>query len=490
MDVFERQVLEYIKEYDMFGGVRHCVCGVSGGADSVSLLTVLARHRDEWGLELHVIHINHMIRGADADSDQNYVERLCRQYGVECESQHIDVQKLAADTGFTVEEAGRKARYDAFEQMRNRFLDEGCVIAVAHNRNDVAETVLFNMARGTGLGGIKGIVPVRSGLVRPLLSCDRTQIEAYLERNNIAYCTDATNNEDDYTRNRIRHRVLPELCQINDQAVEHICSMAQIASDYERLAEDMVYRFLKSQGIDRKKEECRWTGGDSGKQEYRLDMDALRAEDKLVSELVIRQLVGMVSGGLKDIGKSHVCEVMKLYSAVSGSGIDLPGNGRVYKEYGQLVFVTGNADQDDMAVAAKSCSSVELVYGLDEICNAPGGQMRVRVYDRPAGLDLTKKEYTKYLDYDRIGKCLQMRTFEKGDRIIVGADGASKKVNRLFTDAKVPVDRRFRVPLVTSGSDVIWAVGLRMGESCKVTDSTRIIVELQYIREDNEEERR
>ena len=114
MDFFERQVLEYIKEYDMFGGVRHCVCGVSGGADSVSLLTVLARHRDEWGLELHVIHINHMIRGADADSDQSYVERLCRQYGVECESQHVDVQKLAADTGLTVEEAGRKARYDAF----------------------------------------------------------------------------------------------------------------------------------------------------------------------------------------------------------------------------------------------------------------------------------------------------------------------------------------------------------------------------------------
>ncbi len=490
MDTFERQVLGYIKEYDMFGGVRHCVCGVSGGADSVSLLTVLARHRDELGLELHVIHINHMIRGDDADSDQHYVEALCEEYGVDCVSHNIDVQKMAADTGLTVEEAGRKARYDAFEQTRSRLSDEGCVIAVAHNRNDVAETVLFNMARGTGLGGVKGIVPVRDGIVRPLLSSDRTQIEAYLERNNIAYCTDATNNEDDYTRNRIRHRVLPELCQINGQAVEHICSMAQIASDYERLAEDMVYRFLKSQGIDRRKSECRWTGEDSGSQKYRVDMDSLKAEDKLVQELVIRQLVGMVSGGLKDIGKSHVREVMKLYNAESGAGIDLPGNGRVYVEYGQLVFAVACADETDRADTSEHCSSVELVYGLDKMYTAPGGQMRVRVYDRPAGLDLTKKEYTKYLDYDRIDKCLQLRTYEKGDRITVSADGASKKVNRLFTDAKVPADRRVRVPLVASGSDVIWVVGLRIGEGCKVTDSTRIIVELQYIREDNEEEQR
>lgn len=218
MDVFEKDVLEYIRKYHMFDGISHCVCGVSGGADSVSLLTVLARHRAELGIDIHVVHINHMIRGEAADGDQSYVETLCGEYGVTCDSYRIDVRKLAEQAGQTVEEAGRHARYDAFDRMRARYADEGCVIAVAHNRNDVAETVLFNMARGTGMGGIKGIAPVRDHIVRPLLGSDRSHIEEYLDRKGIRYCTDATNNEDDYTRNKIRHRILPLMNEINGQA--------------------------------------------------------------------------------------------------------------------------------------------------------------------------------------------------------------------------------------------------------------------------------
>ena len=229
MDTFEKKVIDYIRKYNMFDGVDHCVCGVSGGADSVSLLTILARYRKMLGITLHVVHINHMIRGKEADSDQTYVEDLCSGYGIECISRNIDVVSMAVDMGLTVEEAGRRARYDTFEQIRSLYESEGSVIAVAHNQNDVAETVIFNMARGTGLGGMKGITPVRNNVVRPILCCAREEIEDYLSRNNIPYCTDSTNNEDDYTRNKIRHKVLPVLMDVNEQAVSHICAMAQLA---------------------------------------------------------------------------------------------------------------------------------------------------------------------------------------------------------------------------------------------------------------------
>ena len=479
MDTFERNILEYIKKYNMFGGVKHCVCGVSGGADSVSLLTVLAKYRDLLGIELHVVHINHMIRGAAADSDQRYVEKLCREHGVSCDSLNIDVQSMAAERGLTVEEAGRLARYDAFANVRSRYEIDGCVIAVAHNRNDVAETVLFNMARGTGMGGIKGIAPVRENIVRPLLACDRSEIESYLDRMGIPYCTDATNNEDDYTRNKIRHKILPLMEEINDRAVEHICAMAEMAADHERLAADMTADFLRGQGIDPDQEKCGWTGVENVNRQYSVDLNALTVQDKVIQELAIRQLIGMVCGGLKDIGRNHVSEVMKLYGAETGSGIDLPGGGRAFVQYDRIVF-TGKKENDNNSQQDIAEQTIKIDMNGDGVYKIGGGCLTVRIYERPEMLDLSKKECTKYLDYDRIKQCLQLRTMEKGDYIVVNSSGSRKKLNRLFTDAKIPADRRPSVPLVAAGSEIVWAIGLRIGENYKVTDNTQRILEMEF----------
>ena len=477
IDPFERQVLGYIRKYNMFDNVKHCVCGVSGGADSVSLITVLVRLCGYLGIELHVVHINHMIRGAAADSDQEYVEDLCRKYGVSCNSYNIDVQTMASDRGFTVEEAGRLARYDAFDTVRRQYEGEGCVIAVAHNRNDVAETVIFNMARGTGMGGIKGIAPVRENIVRPLLGCDRSEIEGYLDRMGIPYCTDATNNEDDYTRNKIRHKILPLMVEINEQAVEHICDMAELAADYERLASGVVEEFLKSQGIDISQENRGWTGTESRCGEYSVDRGTLFAQNKLIRELAIRQLVGLVCGGLKDIGRNHVAEVMKLCDAETGAGIDLPGGGRVYVQYDRIIFST-KTDSD--TEKERGCDPVDIDMTRDGIYEMGNVRLTVRIYDRPKMLDLSKKECTKYLDYDRIIQCLQLRTMKNGDYIVVNSAGSRKKLNRLFTDAKIPADRRGEIPLVAAGSEIVWAVGLRIGENYKVTDNTRRILHMEF----------
>lgn len=478
-DPFEKKVLDHIKRYKMFDDVSRCVCGVSGGADSVSLLTVLAKYREYLGIELHVVHINHMIRGEAADSDQRYVEKLCRSYGVTCDSYNIDVQTMAVHEGLSVEEAGRHARYEAFASIRDRYGNKDCVVAVAHNRNDVAETVIFNMARGTGMGGIKGIAPVRDGIVRPLLVCDRAEIEDYLGRQEIEYCTDATNNEDEYTRNRIRHRILPLMTEINGQAVEHICVMAEMAADYEQLAADMTETFLKSQGIDAAKEVCGWTGVQRGCRTYTVNRKELFAQNKLVQELSIRQLTGMVCGGLKDIGRSHVLEVMKLYDADTGAGIDLPGGARVYVQYENIVFAT--KEKSDNNYQEEICSkTVDIDTTENGVYDVAGGRLFVKIYDRPEKLDLSKKECTKYLDYAKIKQCLQLRTMKKGDHIVVSSTGSRKKLNRLFTDVKIPADKRNQIPLIAAGSEIVWVIGVRIGENYKVTDDTQRILELGF----------
>lgn len=485
-DMFEDKVIGQIRRYGMFEGAAHCVCGVSGGADSVSLLTVLARHRRELRLDIHVVHINHMIRGKDADDDQRYVESLCDSYGVECNSYRIDVCSIADSEGITVEEAGRNVRYDAFEKVRQRYASEGCVIAVAHNWNDVAETVMFNMARGTGMAGVKGIPARRGNIVRPLLGCDRSEIEAYLNRMGLKYCTDITNNEDEYTRNKIRHRILPVLCEVNPQAVEHICAMAQMAAEYEELASHMVRSFLMSQGIDADPGACVWHGKSEKRMRYVVDIDALRCQERLIQELTIRQLIGMAGGGLKDVGRSHVREVMKLYSSGTGAGIDLPGNGRARVEYGKLVFDSYGGtenDKDSQLADGGQSQHIDMING--GVYETVSGTVEVKIYERPDALDLSKKECTKYVDYDRISKCLQLRTYRKGDYIVVNSDGSRKKINRLFTDSKIPVDKRGQIPLIISGDEVVWAVGIRIGENYKITDSTRKILELDFRRKES-----
>ena len=253
--------------------------------------------------------------------------------------------------------------------------------------------------------------------------------------------------------------------------------MAELAADYERLASGVVEEFLKSQGIDISQENRGWTGTESRCGEYSVDRGTLFAQNKLIRELAIRQLVGLVCGGLKDIGRNHVAEVMKLCDAETGAGIDLPGGGRVYVQYDRIIFST-KTDSD--TEKERGCDPVDIDMTRDGVYEMGNGRLTVRIYDRPKMLDLSKKECTKYLDYDRIIQCLQLRTMKNGDYIVVNSAGSRKKLNRLFTDAKIPADRRGEIPLVAAGSEIVWAVGLRIGENYKVTDNTRRILHMEF----------
>ena len=215
------KALEWLERYHMIREGETVIVGVSGGADSVCLLFVLKKYQELHPFTMEVVHVEHGIRGQESLEDAGFVKELCDRLKVPFHLEQKDVKALAAQEGLSVEEAGRMARYAAFEEWRQK--TGGCAIAVAHHANDQAETILWNLIRGSGVRGMSGIQPVNGYVIRPLLGCTREEIEAWLREQQICYRTDRTNLEDTYTRNKLRLKVLHYLEQeCNPRACAHI----------------------------------------------------------------------------------------------------------------------------------------------------------------------------------------------------------------------------------------------------------------------------
>ena len=219
-----------IAKHDMLAPKDRVLVGVSGGADSMCLLSVL-RALD---IDVHACHLNHGLRGAEADGDEAFVKEFCEKINVPCTMRRVYIENLAKERGLTVEEAGRAVRYDFFKEIAEK--TEAAAIATAHNRDDQAETVLMRMLRGTGLTGLCGIKHVRGdGVVRPLLDVTRAEIEAYLSENGISFRTDSTNLDTAYTRNKIRAELLPYITEnYNVNIIEALAGLAEnVAADVD-----------------------------------------------------------------------------------------------------------------------------------------------------------------------------------------------------------------------------------------------------------------
>ena len=233
----EQKALLALRQYSLFTQGDRIAVGVSGGADSVALLRFLAVLREEYRWELIVCHIHHGLRGAEADRDEQFVRELAGQLGLPYAVRHIDAAAMALENHLSVEEAGRNARYAFFAETAG----EGGRIATAHTLDDTIETVLMNLIRGTGLHGLCGIPRIRGNIVRPLLDVTRAEVEEYLALLGQPYCTDSTNLSDDYTRNRVRHDILPRLRELNPNFTGSMARMLpQLAAQWgltEQLAE-------------------------------------------------------------------------------------------------------------------------------------------------------------------------------------------------------------------------------------------------------------
>lgn len=446
------KIKHFMEEYEMIQSGDHLLVGVSGGADSLCLLYLLQELTQIWKFSITVLHVEHGIRGEDSVKDMEFVQQVCRERKIPCLIRRVDVPALAKEKGLSEEEAGRQVRYQAFREEAEQI--GANKIAVAHHANDLAETMLFFLCRGTGLAGLNPMQPVRGNILRPLLCVSREEIETYLKQKGLKYCKDVTNQDTDYTRNKIRHEVMPVLEQINPRTVEHFMQTARVMNQAQEVLEEQIRQaYLR----------------DTEQQGDRLLLKQKLDEEKyeyLVSE-VIRKAMENLSNSRKDISRLHIDEVRSLFHLQVGRKKDLPYGIVAERTYdGVALFIREKAARDG------------LFSWEEESC------LKLRMVEREEWTqEIPTKRYTKWMDYDIIKDNFSVRKARPEDYIVIDDKGNRKKIKKLFSDEKIPREKRDRIPVLARGNHVFWAVGVRMGEDVKITPDTRKVLEIRFYQE-------
>lgn len=350
-----QKVEQYIINNKMIGHGDFVLVGLSGGADSVCLFLLLNKLKESLGFELHAVHVNHGIRGESAGHDEEFSRKLCEKYSVPYSSYFVNIPEIAEDLGLTLEEAGRNARYAIFEKyagdlIKNKIESSATEervsvkIAVAHHINDQAETVIFNMIRGSGLKGIGGMSPLNirangceeSGeiaVIRPLLCLTREQIEDYLDEASQDYCTDETNSDNDYSRNLIRNEIIPTLETVQPKTSEHIAYMAEEIREAIEFMDIEVEKLFNEAAAE-------ISFG------YKLDVDVLKEKSRIIVRQLIIYVLKKLIKNYKDITRTHIEDIYGLIYKGKGKYVTLPYRLIARKEKG---FVTICKDENIQA---------------------------------------------------------------------------------------------------------------------------------------------
>lgn len=485
----KEKVYKYILKNNMISKGDAVVAGVSGGSDSMCLLKVLMELKNLLRIHIVVVHIHHGLRGKTADEDMKFVENYCKNnpYGEEIEffGYKFDIATIAKNDGTSHEEAGRLARYSAFNEVAKKLGERGyenVKIAVAHNLEDTAETILFNMFRGSGIKGITGICPIRDNIIRPILCLDKKEIYDYLKECDLTYRVDETNFTDEYSRNKIRLNVLPYVKEnINIKASEHIVSMASYVGEaYDLVIELSSEAYAKYVTMNSK---------------IQIDVQIVN-EKHIITNTVIRMAIEKLTNSLKDITNKHIEDVYSLFFKQTGAAINLPYGLVAKKDYKAVVLYRDL--EKKVRVNEKNSSIKDNVINVDlsELSNGEGLTVHVEEIcdgDEKSAPKSTfsfyqnaidevcfdENKYTKWFDYGIVKGIVSIRNRRQGDYIIVDNKGSRKKLKDFFIDMKIPREERDNVILLANGSEIMWVVGYRMGANYKVEKDSKNIVKVE-----------
>ncbi|MCR4594209.1 MAG: tRNA lysidine(34) synthetase TilS [Clostridiales bacterium] len=429
--------LKTVNEHKMIEkGDRVCV-GLSGGVDSVCLLHLLYTYREELGIGLCAVHINHGIRGEEAKRDETFSLDLCKTLGVECKVFSIDVPAECAKTHESTEECARRLRYEIFEKT------DCDKIATAHNLNDNMETFFLNLARGASLSGLCGIPYVRDRYIRPLLDISREEIERYILENSLSFVTDSTNLCDDYTRNKIRHRLLPQLYEINpafDRSFAKSIASVNMTQDYiKKTAGKLVKEAENADGYD---------------------ITAIKTADKAIKNEAIREI--LKSNGASDIIREHIWAVSHIMD--NGGSADLGGL-RVNVDRNQMTFgIIEKVEDFEYAIDSEN----------GEIAT-PAGTIRFKKASAQDLQNVNKEGFNYIIDCARICGIPVLRNRRPGDRLKLPKRD-TKSLKQLFNEKKIPLRKRQTLFIVADDNGPLVLEGFGTDERVKNTDETKEVL--------------
>ncbi|WP_338025784.1 tRNA lysidine(34) synthetase TilS [Clostridium rhizosphaerae] len=460
MFILINKVLSTIKKYNMFSSGDKVIAAVSGGPDSICLLHILYKLQEEFNIKLYAAHINHCLRGEEADKDEEYVKDFCRKHDIPCFSRKIDINKLAKERGLSSESAGREARYEFFDELFKEL--DAQKIALAHNANDQAETVLMRIIRGTGMEGIVGIKPMRGNIfVRPLINIRRESIEAYCEENNLSPRIDKSNLENIYARNKVRLELLPYIKENFN---------SDIISALNRLSETISTdnNYLESKALKKYKIYC------SNKEQKVIINKEAFIEDEAILSRVIRLALKDVKGSLNNIEKVHIYDLIELQRLGTGKRLTLPENLIAYNNYGNIELGLSK-----VYVNNKNREEYELTIGEDNYIEQFNINVSIRIIDKNEKIDFKEKDCVKYFNYDKLKEKITVRNRKEGDRFSPFGMKGNKKLKDLFIDLKVPKEERDNIPLICFDDEIAWISGYRISENYKVDKNTKNILEIK-----------
>lgn len=430
--------IDIINEYNMLPAGCSVLCAVSGGADSMCLLHLLLSLRENLSIKVFAAHFEHGLRGEESLRDARFVENACAELGVKCVTEHGSVSDYARKNGLGTEEAARILRYDFLSRTAENL---GCSrIATAHNADDNAETMLFNLCRGTGSTGLRGIPPVRGNIIRPLLRVSRREIELYLEKHGISHVEDSSNQSDDYSRNIIRHRITPVLKKLNPEWTTAAGKTAVLLSEDEDCLTSLADSFIRDE-----------FDGES------VSVRALASLHRAVASRVVRRLCKT------SIGFDHVERVLSLCGGTELAYADIPGL-RVRREQGRLYF--------------NQSEKIEIEPRLilpDSVINIPELGVTVRAKNAVFHGEVNDLFKTYHLKYESICGNLYCTGRMPGDIIRPVGRNCSKSLKKLFSEKGLTQTERDKTLVFRDDAGVLAVRGLAFSERARPAEGDKII---------------
>jgi tRNA(Ile)-lysidine synthase len=490
----EQSVLQAIQRAGMLGPGDRVGVAVSGGADSVALLRLLERLRDDLGITLAVVHFNHSLRATESEGDAEFVEQLARTRGFKIVTDRRDVAAEAQRQGRNLEDMARQLRYAFFE----RVVREGRAthIAVAHTADDQAETVLAHLIRGTGLTGLAGIYPVAGAVVRPLLGTRREELREYLRAIGQSWREDSTNRDTRRMRARIREQLLPLLARDFSPAIAgHLKELARFAREEERFWEALVedrFQALVCEENDALRIPVKALLNPLELHAAARQLStSLKCNDSLalrvLTERLIRRLYQYVRGNRRELTAKHVEQVIDLASKpASGRSRELPGGIIVQRNFQELTFsrtAAGTRPAPDNGTG-HAPSTYEYVVSLPLVSattvSVPelGKRFRLKVIDWPIAESDTKSD-ANAIDADLLRPPLILRNWRPGDAYRPHGRRQEQKLRRMFVAGRVRSGDRIIWPVLESAGQVIWARGMPPAEDYCARRSTRLGVVIE-----------
>jgi tRNA(Ile)-lysidine synthase len=453
VDRFEQALIKY----GLLTKEDRVLIALSGGPDSMALLHLFNLLRAKYNLTIAAAHLDHAIRPVST-RDRQFCRQACQALQIKFYSKRLNIPALAKRQGISLEEAGRAARYAYFDTLASKYKFNK--IATGHTLDDAVETILFNLARGTGLSGLAGIPRKRDSIIRPLIDFEKKELLSWLKTVKVKYVQDTSNRSLAYARNRIRHKILPELEKINPAVRGNIARLSHIASEELEFIRDLAVSAYNEVLIE------------GGKSKIVLDLGKLTQYDKSLRKKVLKEAVKNLSGNAGNLSSDDFSRALGIIDGKSGGKTPLAGGIYIEKSQGRLALLKASSPFQGISLR------------IPGITPLPIGSIEAKIIPKIEMGALDRTNCNIYLDFNKMTNIAVTFHFDGAKIRPLGMSG-HKLLSNIFIDCKIPEFERQSIPILLSGNEIAWIAGVMISENFKVTENTNEVLNLHYARSDN-----